>query len=109
MYQNLNAAFFFGGAAVLLRFKCWHRTGTELLDFSATFLQHKNMAPKSSQVCGIFVSKVLSTLEANVTILESNVTMSEKPKWHASQRATGKSSNKSWPHLMLHTVNCSVA
>ena len=23
--------------------------------------------------------------------------------------ATGKSSNKSWPHLMLHTENCSVA
>ena len=69
--------FFF--AAVLPKLKCWHRTGTELLDFSATFLQHKNMAPKSSQVCGIFVFKVLSTWEANVTILESNVTMSEKP------------------------------
>ena len=34
--------FFVFFAAVLPKFKCWHRTGTELLDFSATFLQHKN-------------------------------------------------------------------
>ena len=28
---------------------------------------------------------------------------------NGTRQATGKSSSKSWPHLMLHAVNCSVA
>lgn len=31
------------------------------------------------------------------------------PQWRAARRATGKSANMSWPLLMLHTVNCSIA
>ena len=34
--------------------------------------------------------------------------MQWSPQWPASPRATGQSSNKSWPQSMLHTATCSV-
>ena len=50
--QSLNAR-------ILPRFRC----GGELVDFSAEFLQRKNMPSKLCNVVGMFMLKLLSTLE----------------------------------------------